>query len=194
MKNNRRKTLSRLLLPLAAIVIISALVVTMTLALFVDTSDKATNSITLGQIGVNCSLVIDNATAVSDVTVDAEAKVTNSSELPTFIRARVIHRSDVEVIKSNIDNSDNASGETWKSVDDADGYKWYYYNQILQPGTTTSSIIATVTYSDTLTQAQIDAVQSDPDLIIVYAEAVQAWVGAPGSYAQTAEQAFAALG
>ncbi|MDR0862357.1 MAG: hypothetical protein LBN30_06260 [Oscillospiraceae bacterium] len=178
MKKNRLGKLRRLLLPLSAILLVSCLVVTVTLALYVDTTEAATNTLTLGDVDISVfepdgtEYTITETEGVYNA-ISKSPSVQNDGSVPVYVR----------IILGGGDNF-TFDYDTTNWVQDTNDAHVYYYRHILQPGTESRTL--TPLFTSVTPKPNVDVTDLN---LIVYAEAVQTWVAG----ATDAITAFAAI-
>jgi|GEM_PF-3837546 len=173
---------SRIILLSCAILLVSAICVTGTLAIFTAIPPAAHNDFSIGDVKIDLneeSWIDENPMIEKNDTVEKDPTVYNDSDVPVWVRitAAGLHNFTVE-------NLGGANGK-WEEFPENSGV-WYYY-KILEPGETTEPLFSAVTLdNDVIDPRELD--------IVIYTEAVQTWVNYPSDseeeYAKNAKEAF----
>lgn len=172
-------------IPIKIIIVLPVLVVGLfgiktgiTNAYFSDT-DKTINTVEIGKnnIKLNNDGSVPASLNVGENIYQKEISVTNNGSVPCFVRV-FMDLSDSKVKETTKFSSDgsqywqvneynNHLPENWTYEETGDLAGFYYYNQILEPGESTSDLIKSV---NTVFNTKDDIIDYE---IITYAESVQ---------------------
>jgi hypothetical protein len=186
----KRRLITNLIRLAVAIAAVGAVSVMWTLGLYSDTSDPATNTLTLGTVKITLNegspwddtpFATPEFNSTNSYTVNKAPKVTNTGTVPVYVRITVAGEENFSLNGLNTTTVNTAN----KWFDAGNGV--YYYLDPLAPNGQTSALFTSVTLTNTG--------YTETDLV-VYAEAVQAdWVDTDGNgtLATSAPDAFGAL-
>ena len=99
----------------------------------------------------------------SGMIISKQVAVTNTGDVPCYVRVRVLPASDPDAYQFDFNTKD------WTRDGGGEDCFWYY-NHVLDPGETTSNLMTTATLTRDLNGLNIDDAQ-----ILVYEETTQAY-------------------
>lgn len=95
--------------------------------------------------------------------ISKQVAVTNTGDVPCYVRVRVMPASDPDAYQFDFNTQD------WTRDGDGEDCFWYY-NNVLQPGETTSNLMTTATLT-----RDLNGLSEEDAQILVYEETTQAY-------------------
>lgn len=134
---------------------------------YLQSKDSATNRFTVGD---NTSSVTNGKMGAETINansvVSEKVEVTNTGDVPCYVRVRILPGCNVYNYTSNTDNSLTGSSNWYHVQSNIENY--YYYKKVLQPGEKTSALTVSATASRDMNALN----EADSDFI-VYEETIQ---------------------
>lgn len=99
----------------------------------------------------------------SGMVISKQVAVTNTGDVPCYVRVRVLPASDPDAYKFDFNTTD------WTRDGSGEDCFWYY-NKVLNPGETTSNLMTTATLT-----RDLNGLNTDDAQILVYEETTQTY-------------------